>query len=209
MWVAERMGGRRRRAGGERREAVLDAAVGVIAERGYERARFSDVAEASGVAVSTLQYYFGSREDMVVEVFRRATELEVAGLEGAADGSLDPWPRLVALVDRSFERDEQAEIGWRVCIEFWRAAVRDPELRDESVRLYESWRAPFLEAIAVGVRQGKFKPRRPPEAIVTQLLATIDGVGVPLLLDHAYLDLAALRDAVVEDLAAVLAVADA
>src|SRR5665213_336266 len=48
---------RTRRAGGARRAAVVEAAAGVLAERGYENARFADVAQASGAAISTLQSY--------------------------------------------------------------------------------------------------------------------------------------------------------
>ena len=46
---------------------MLDQVVAVLADRGYAGTRFSDVSEASGVAVSTLQGYFGSREDMLIE----------------------------------------------------------------------------------------------------------------------------------------------
>src|SRR5262245_6101025 len=56
-----------RRAGGTRRAAVLEIAAKVLAERGYENTRYADVSMASGVAVSTLQNYFGSREDMLIE----------------------------------------------------------------------------------------------------------------------------------------------
>ena len=72
---------RSRRAGGTRRTAVLEAAATVLAERGYENTRFADVSEASGVAISTLQNYFGSREDMLIEAMRHATDVEVHASE--------------------------------------------------------------------------------------------------------------------------------
>lgn len=201
-------GARRRRAGGERRRAVLDAAVRVIAERGYERTRFVDVSEASGVAVSTLQYYFGSREDMIVEAFRYATEEDTDHLKREDPEETAPWERLIGMVDRTLfpSEDQEAapDLWWRVLLEFWRAATRDPELRETSVELYERYRAPFLEAIEEGTRTGVFRPRRSPQEIVTQLIAALDGVAVPVLLDHPYLDLEALREAIVGGLADAL-----
>ena len=59
---------------------VLDQVVVVLAERGYGRTRFTDVSEASGVAVSTLQGYFGSREDMLIEALGRATTVAVTAM---------------------------------------------------------------------------------------------------------------------------------
>jgi AcrR family transcriptional regulator len=191
--------------GGARRIAALEAAVCVIAERGYERVRFSDVAEESGTAVSTLQYYFGSREDMILEAFRHATEGEVASLKGAAEGP-DPWVRLAGMVEDALAWDEEAELGWRVMLEYWRAATRDGELREESLLLYERWREPFLGTIVEGVDSGVFRPRRDPEVVVTHLFATIDGIAAPVLLGYPQVDLAALRDAMLEDLAYALGV---
>ncbi len=64
------------RRAGRRKIAVLEAACRVIADRGADATRFADVAAESGVPVSTLQYYFGSREDLLVAgVVRRGIEL--------------------------------------------------------------------------------------------------------------------------------------
>ena len=71
--------GRIRRAGGARRAVVLGQVVEVLADRGFAGTRFIDVAEASGVAVSTLQGYFGSHEDMLIEALAGATSGESGG----------------------------------------------------------------------------------------------------------------------------------
>src|SRR5688572_23419900 len=95
------LGSRRtRRAGGDRRARVLDQVVVVLAARGYAGTRFADVSEASGVAISTLQGYFGSREDMLIEALERATSVAVVAMQEVAAEFDDPWPQLVAMVDR-------------------------------------------------------------------------------------------------------------
>ena len=63
MTQAEATGPRGPRRAGRRKVQVLEAAGRVIAERGADATRFADVAAESAVPVSTLQYYFGSRED--------------------------------------------------------------------------------------------------------------------------------------------------
>ena len=111
-----------RRAGGAKRALVLDHVVAVIAERGYAGTRFIDVSEASGVAVSTLQGYFGSREDMLIEAMRRATSVAVADMNEFAARFDDPWQQLVAMIDRGLSTNV---VTWRLLMEFWTAAAHD------------------------------------------------------------------------------------
>ncbi len=55
-----------------RRQAILDAALIVFAERGFEAARLDDVATRAGVAKGTLYLYFDDKEDLFEEVIRSA-----------------------------------------------------------------------------------------------------------------------------------------
>ena len=127
--------------------------------------------------------------------------------KGTVDEELDPWRRLMGLVDIALARDERSIFGWRVLLEFWRAATRDPELMDEAHRLYERWRGPFDEAVEDGIRAGAFDPRRDPDAVVTELLAKIEGIAVAMMLAYPRVDFGALRDGAVDDLASVLGLA--
>jgi AcrR family transcriptional regulator len=167
---------RTRRAGGARRTAVVEAVAGVLAERGYENTRFADVAAASGTAISTLQNYFGSREDMLIEALRQATEIEVGALEAVADAENDPWNRLVAMIDRNLNTPVR---NHQLLIEFWRSGIRDQELRDYGEEGWSRYRAPFLRTVIAGRDAGVFTPVVAPEEVVDLLFATLVGRRVP------------------------------
>ena len=49
----------RRQAG--RRDQIIDAALEVFFDKGYERGRIEDVAKLSGVGKSAVLYHFGSK----------------------------------------------------------------------------------------------------------------------------------------------------
>ncbi|RCV53974.1 TetR family transcriptional regulator [Marinitenerispora sediminis] len=196
--------GRRRRAGGARRQRALEAAARVLAERGYERTRFSDVAKEAGVAVSTLQTYFGAREDMVIEALYSSTEAEAAALEAAAAGLEDPWQRVVALLDRGMA-PVPTQV-WRMLLECWHASAHDPELAAHSAGLQERYRRPFVGAVDDGVARGVFRTRWPTTHIVTSLVAILDGLIIPRVLDHSYFDHAGVRDVIIAQAAALLGV---
>jgi AcrR family transcriptional regulator len=70
----------------------------VIAARGAGSTRFADVAEASGVPVSTLQHCFGSREDRLVAAFRHASATELALLADEVGAASSPWQRIEIIV---------------------------------------------------------------------------------------------------------------
>ncbi len=151
----------------------------VLTQRGYERTRFQDVAAASGLAISTLQGYFGSRVDMLVEALRRSTDGEVSTMQALAAEHDDPWQRLVVLVDRGLRTPVPV---WRMLMEFWCAAAHDEELREHSVDLQRRYRQPFTDAIEQGIDRGRFTPAHDPESIVDATVATLDGLLFPRVL---------------------------
>jgi TetR/AcrR family fatty acid metabolism transcriptional regulator len=62
------------RAGGDKRERILDAAVRVFARKGFYLTRVSEVAKAAGVADGTIYLYFKSKDDLLVSLFEHRIE---------------------------------------------------------------------------------------------------------------------------------------
>ncbi len=80
---ARRVPNFRRQAG--RRDQMIDAALEVFFDKGYERARIEDVARLTGVGKSAVLYHFGSKLALVASVVARHC-LPLAPLgQGAAD----------------------------------------------------------------------------------------------------------------------------
>jgi AcrR family transcriptional regulator len=71
-----------------RRQAILDAALTVFADRGYEAARLDDVAARAGVAKGTLYLYFEDKEALFEALVRGAVSpmLDKVGEFSAAAG---------------------------------------------------------------------------------------------------------------------------
>ncbi|MCV7412801.1 hypothetical protein AWC05_12895 [Mycobacterium florentinum] len=190
-----------RRAGGARRAAAVQAAASVLADRGYENARFADVAQASGTAISTLQNYFGSREDMLIEAMRYTTESEVAAFETVADAESDPWNRLVAMIDRNLNTPVR---NHQLLLEFWRSGIRDEELRDYGEEGWSRYRAPFVRTVIEGRDAGVFAPVVAPEDVVDLLFATLVGAMIPRVLRFPSPSADRFRTALLRQLAGTL-----
>jgi TetR/AcrR family transcriptional regulator len=73
------VGGRVRDAA-RSREAILEAAEGLFAERGFDGTSLHEIATVAGLARATPSYFFGSKEGLYVEVLRRVVAAREAAL---------------------------------------------------------------------------------------------------------------------------------
>ena len=171
------------RRAGRRKIAVLEAACRVIADRGADATRFADVAAESGVPVSTLQYYFGSREDLLVAAFRHASSAEIAALEAEVAGLGDPWDQLEKIITTSLAGyTPDAPGGGRLWIESWHFGLRDHEMRADALRDNTAWRQLVASVVRRGVELGVFSGRYDADKVAVLAVAAADGMGIPLSL---------------------------
>jgi AcrR family transcriptional regulator len=68
------------RRGRKSRELVLDAAERVMAEHGFEAATLARVVEESGVPMSSVYHYYGSKDGILLAVMERGAERFFADL---------------------------------------------------------------------------------------------------------------------------------
>ncbi|GIM93980.1 TetR/AcrR family transcriptional regulator [Paractinoplanes toevensis] len=190
MSEVTRNGGRR---AARKRADVLVAACAVVAERGADATRFTDVTAATGVGVSTLQYYFGSREDMLIAVFRFAAQSDFDAVTPRLAGIGDAWERLLVIASH-LTGAVGSDTGWRLWVESWRWALRDPELRAEVLGDYRRWHEMLASIIAAGVADRRFGTDAAPMDVARQALALIDGLALPVALGDPQVTGAAAGD---------------
>ncbi|MFD4257843.1 TetR/AcrR family transcriptional regulator [Streptomyces sp. NPDC058534] len=161
----------------ERREELLRAAVEQISARGVAALRIADVASALGVSNALVLYHFSTKEKLVAAAFALAAEDDLAHLRGLLGRRTSALRRLRAAV-RWYAPTGQAK-GWRLWIEGWAAALREPALRDVTRDLDRRWKAAIAEVIVEGVAAGEF-PCPDPEGAALRLTALLDGLAVQL-----------------------------
>ncbi|GAA2283428.1 transcriptional regulator [Streptomyces ruber] len=159
----------------ERREALLRAAVEQIEARGLAAVRISDVASALGVSSALVLYHFSTKEKLVAEAFGYAAQDDLAQLRELVGRRTTALRRLRAAV-RWYAPTGQAK-GWRLWIEGWAAALREPALREVTRDLDRQWKAALTEVIAEGAAAGEFRCADPAAAAL-RLTALLDGLAV-------------------------------
>jgi AcrR family transcriptional regulator len=88
----------------ETRTALLDAAEALMVEHGYAAVTTRRVASSAGVNNGLVYYYFGTMDDLFLQLFRRRSDRSLERLRQALD---DPQP-LWALWEQSHEVSSNA-----------------------------------------------------------------------------------------------------
>lgn len=90
--------GRRERKKQQTREAILAAAHGLFASKGYRETRVADIAEAADVSEATFFRYFATKEDVALEGVKARIEAVVDALEERPRDEL-PLAACLAVMD--------------------------------------------------------------------------------------------------------------
>ncbi|MFJ7074310.1 TetR family transcriptional regulator C-terminal domain-containing protein [Streptomyces sp. NPDC098781] len=161
----------------ERREELLRAAVEQIEARGVAAVRIADVASSLGVSNALVLYHFATKEKLVAAAFTHAAADDLAHLRKLLGRRTTALRRLRAAV-RWYAPTGQAK-GWRLWIEGWAAALREPALQEVIRGLDRQWKAAIAEVIAEGVAAEEFRCPDPTGAAL-RLTALLDGLAVQL-----------------------------
>ncbi|MFI8834598.1 TetR/AcrR family transcriptional regulator [Streptomyces afghaniensis] len=161
----------------ERRGELLRAAVEQIEARGVAAVRIADVASALGVSNALVLYHFSTKEKLVAAAFRHAAEADLAHLRRLLGRRTSALRRLRSAV-RWYAPTGQAK-GWRLWIEGWAAALREPALREVTQDLDRQWKAALAEVITEGMAAGEFHCPDP-HGTALRLTALLDGLAVQL-----------------------------
>jgi|SRR5215216_1246413 len=138
-----------------RRTELVQAAFDLIAERGLEELRTRDIAAKVGINISTLHYYFDTKESLIAAVVDHMTELFRTVRAPLADGAtaLEELRQLFAT--QLYRRRQQP--GLEVVVqEMMLRARRDEKVRARLELMLLGWNAYVESVIMRGVREGDF-----------------------------------------------------
>ena len=164
-----------------RREQLLDAAIGLVAAKGYEATTVRDIAAAADVATGTIAYWFASRDDLLRAALVEAARRFGRRLDDALAAAETPLDELIAHAEVATPRTEAEIAAQVVWVEFWRQAQRDEELRALHERIYDSWRARIAGSVQAGVEAGAFRAVDADDW-ARRFVALIDGLTLHVLL---------------------------
>lgn len=160
----------------DKRVRIVDAAVGVFAEKGYRSARISDIARRAGVADGTIYLYFRNKEDLLLTIFEEKMDGILSGLRAAVDGIESPADRMRAFAGFHFEQMRlQPALAQVLQVELRQSTRFVREYRPE--RLWE-YLGVFEAILAEGQRTGVFRSDIDPFLVKWAFFGALDELSI-------------------------------
>ena len=181
---------------GDKREAILRAAIGVFAHNGYFNSKVADIAKEAGVADGTVYLYFKSKEEILHSIFDRSVEEAISEARKQLDQISDPKERLRRIALLHLERlgaDRDLAVVFQV------------ELRGSTKFMEEFSAAGFAEylmlirtAFEEGQRVGIFRPELNAKVVSKILFGALDEMATNWILSKRRYKLAPMADQVLD-----------
>lgn len=153
----------------EAEAALLDAAERLLVDVGHARITTRAVAQEAGVNHGLVHYYFGSMENLLVQVLERFTARLIErqrALYAAELPFIEKWREAMRYLDEDFTSGYQ-----KVWYELQAMAWSTPELRERVARQTREWRDVLRGAVEQGEREHEID--MPLDALVA-LVATFN-----------------------------------
>ncbi|MGH3310282.1 MAG: TetR/AcrR family transcriptional regulator [Streptomyces sp.] len=145
-------------------QRLMAAATRLFADRGYDRTSVQEIVEAAGVTKGALYHYFGSKDDLLHEIYGRLLRLQQERLDAYAEaqGPVEERLRRAAadVVVTTIDNLDDAMIFFRSMHQL--SPDKQKQVRAERRRYHERFRALVEE----GQRSGVFNASTPPDLVV-------------------------------------------
>ena len=160
---------------------LVDALIAVVVREGLDAVSIRSVAREAGVSIGTVQYYFATKDDLLLAAYGHVIDEVVARARAIAAADPTPAEYIRALLFELLPLDGRRRTTLQVTIAFTARSTHSPRLAE----LYtEGYRA-LTEAIAGALRgaanSGRADAGLDPVRAARQAVALADGLGWHLL----------------------------
>ncbi|MBE1464909.1 AcrR family transcriptional regulator [Kibdelosporangium phytohabitans] len=157
-------------------DRLLAEATRLFAKQGFDRTSVQEVVEAAGVTKGAMYHYFGSKDDLLHEIYGRVLRDQTARLEKFAAGE-DPAPQRLRdaaadVVVTTIENLDDFKIFTQSMHHL--SAAKQRAVRAERRKYHERFRALVEE----GQRNGDLRADVPADLVVDYFFGSVHHLGV-------------------------------
>ena len=153
-------------------EAVLDAAERLLVEVGYSGITTRRLATEAGLNQGLIHYYFGSMDEVLVQVLQRFTERLIARQREMYTRDvpfLEKWRTAMGYLEDDL-RAGYPKVWWELQAMAWNR----PELQKRIASVFDEWRDVLSDAFSAAIDEYGLDRRQFPVAAVVALVMTFN-----------------------------------
>ena len=180
----------------ERRLALADAVLALIAREGISAVTTRAVAEESGWSTGVLNHYFGSRHELLLAALRRAGDIQGDRYRTILDEEgTGPIEKLRNITASILPLDERRLAMTRVFLFFYAEGAAEETARGEIAAFLARWRGVVRESVVAAQREGTVSTDLDADAVTVALVALTDGLALQAILDPVVMEAISAEDA--------------
>ncbi len=166
---------------GEKAQRIIDAMRRSVARRGTTGSTFDHVSREAGVSRGLLHYYFGTKEQLLVEAVRRDGELRIERLEQqlSTAKTADDFIDLMAQNLQETLREDPDFVT--LVFELFTLSRRNADIAAEYAALTRQTREQVTAMLAAAEQEGILRLHAEPEAVAEILFSLGDGFALRML----------------------------
>lgn len=177
---------------GEKYEAIIEAAVKVIARYGYHQAQVSKIAKEAGVADGTIYLYFKNKEDILVSLFNQKMGqlIEVAEKKIDEEQSVEEKFRLLIYM-HLYQLSKDPNLAIVTQLELRQS---DQNIRKQINNILKNYLSLIDKVLQLCIDEGYFKQDIDPLVARYMIFGTLDETVTNWLMKERKYDLVSLVD---------------
>lgn len=166
---------------GEKAQRIVDAMRRSVARRGSAGSTFDHVSREAGVSRGLLHYYFGTKEQLLVEAVKRDCELRLERLESQL-ATAQTAEDFIALMEQSLRETVHDDPDLVTLVfELFTLSRRNEDIALEYAALMRGMREHVARMLAAAEAEGVLHLHAAPEAIAEILYSLADGLALRML----------------------------
>jgi AcrR family transcriptional regulator len=173
--------GRARSLSGEKAQRIVEAMRHSVARRGAAGSTFDHVSREAGVSRGLLHYYFGTKEQLLVEAARRDCDQRIEALEQRLAGA-QTADDFVALLAQNLEETIREDPDFVTLVfELFTLSRRNADIAVEYARLVSLTRERLASVLAAAQQEGVLRLHAEPDAVADILFSLGDGFALRMI----------------------------
>jgi AcrR family transcriptional regulator len=170
-----------RQLSSEKAQRIVEAMRHSVARRGVAGSTFDQVSREAGVSRGLLHYYFGTKEQLLVEAARRDCELRIEALERQLAGA-QTADDFVALLAQNLQEIVHEDPDFVTLVfELFTLSRRNADIAAEYGRLVRLTRERLANMLAAAQEDGVLRLHAQPDAVADILFSIGDGFALRLI----------------------------
>ncbi|MFJ4795079.1 TetR/AcrR family transcriptional regulator [Kitasatospora purpeofusca] len=169
----------------ERRRQIAEALLRIADTQGLQAASMRAVAAEAGVSLRLVQYYFETKQGLLLDALTRlAAQLQARMEKWIAEAGSPPTPRgtVTAILSCILPTDPESRRITRTYAAYYTLVLNDPEvLEKHGARQPELLEGFLAKRIAAAQEAGEIDPGKDPGIAAAGLLAMVNGLGSSVL----------------------------